>query len=256
MAYGLSKLQKLATGAAKKAKAARKASKKKAAKKVGKAAKRSGYRRDFDPYEVKDTDPKYLQKATLQQRKDWHKQKMSPAQAEALKKGTEYPPSALKGGGPAYGKWWSEMKKVGKAQERFRKLPPAEQRLRLEGPAAKRPVRGKSAIDLAGNYDVKELKAMIKGVRSGKLSDKEKASQIKRLNKAIDRKKPKAPEPSSKTSPRKARAEADLKQIMDEGQRQWRPEEGMVMKRGGLIGPSYRHGHKDYRKGGLAKRIK
>jgi|TARA_R100001530_G_C4181768_1_gene119612 hypothetical protein len=26
--------------------------------------------------------------------------------------------------------------------------------------------------------------------------------------------------------------------------------------KGGLIGPSYRHGHKDYRKGGMAKRIK
>ena len=81
-----------------------------------KAKKRGGYRRDFDPYEVKDTDPKYLQKATLQQRKDWHKQKMSPAQAEALKKGTKYPPSALKGGGPAYGKWWSEMKKYQRRQ--------------------------------------------------------------------------------------------------------------------------------------------
>ena len=103
-------------------------------------------------------------------------------------------------------------------------------------------LRGVSAKQLSEAHSVTELNKMIKSVRSGRigkgLSDKENASQIKRLNKAIDS---------------KARTKADVEQIMKEGQRQWNPKEGMVMKRGGLIGPSYRHGRKDYRKGNVTK---
>jgi len=106
-------------------------------------------------------------------------------------------------------------------------------------------LRGVSAKHLAENHNIAELKKMIKSVKSGRigkeLSTKEKTSQILRLQRAIDS---------------KARTEKDVGQIMKEGQRQWNPKEGMVMKRGGLLGPSYRHGRKDYRKGGLAKRMK
>jgi len=101
-------------------------------------------------------------------------------------------------------------------------------------------LRGVSAKHLAENHNITELKKMITSVKSGRigkeLSAKEKTSQILRLQRAIDS---------------KARTEKEVGQIMKEGQRQWNPKEGMVMKRGGLIGPSYRHGRKEYRKGGM-----
>jgi len=61
------------------------------------------------------------------------------------------------------------------------------------------------------------------------------------------------PKPKSAAT---ARTEADVAQLLKEGQRKYDTESGMVFKRGGLIGPSYRHGRKDYRKGGMTKRMK
>ena len=96
------------------------------------------------------------------------------------------------------------------------------------GLAGKSPVlRGVSAQQLFANHSVSELKKMSTSLKSGRmgkignLNDTEKASQVKRIEKALSM---------------HARTEADVGPIMKAGQRRFDPNTGEEMfRKGGMV---------------------